>query len=222
MDREAWQHIILRPRAESPISSTISPAPKRKEEPLATKPRRPAARSARKAAPRRPPRPARAKAAARKPPARPPARPAATRTAAAARAADDRRRKDPQSLRLRALEPSLTADDLERSVRFYTTALGFFVSERWEDKGVLKGVMLKAGVCTIGLSQDDWSKGRGRKKGEGMRIWCQTAQDIDALAARIKAAGGKLTEEPRDQPWGARSLSVDDPDGFHLTIYNEG
>ena len=112
-------------------------------------------------------------------------------------------------------------DDLARSVRFYTDALGFFLSERWEDKGVLKGVMLKAGVCTLGLSQDDWSKGRGRKKGEGFRIWCQTGQDIDALAARIKAAGVKLAEEPRDQPWGARSLSVDDPDGFHLTIYRE-
>jgi uncharacterized glyoxalase superfamily protein PhnB len=112
-------------------------------------------------------------------------------------------------------------DDLQRSIRFYTEALGFFLSERWEDKGVLKGVMLKAGTCTLGLSQDDWSKGRDRKKGEGFRIWCQTGQDIDALAARIKAAGVKLAEEPKDQPWGARSLSVDDPDGFHLTIYRE-
>jgi uncharacterized glyoxalase superfamily protein PhnB len=193
---------------------------------MATKPRRPAARSARKAPPRRrPARPARKKAA-RTPAARArqeaPAKPAAkTQTPAWRRPADDRRRRDPQSLRLRALEPSLTADDLQRSVRFYTGALGFFVSERWEDKGVLKGVMLKAGVCTIGLSQDDWSKGRDRKKGEGMRIWCQTAQDIDALAARIKSAGVKLTEEPKDQPWGARSLSVDDPDGFHITIYRE-
>ena len=51
------------------------------------------------------------------------------------------------------------------------------------DGGVLRGVMLKAGACDLGLSQDDWAKGRDRKKGEGMRIWCQTAQDIDALAA---------------------------------------
>jgi lactoylglutathione lyase len=193
---------------------------------MANKPRRPAARSARKAAPRpRPSRPARkknARAQAARARNSAPAKPAAAaRTPAWRRPADDRRRKDPQSLRLRALEPSMTVDDLERSVRFYTEALGFFVSERWVDGGVLKGVMLKAGVCTLGLSQDDWSKGRDRKKGEGFRIWCQTAQDIDALAARIKSAGVKLTEEPRDQPWGARSLSLDDPDGFHLTIYRE-
>lgn len=167
------------------------------------------------------------KAPARKAAARPPAARAKAgpppKTAARPRAAapGDRRRADPQSLRLRAIEPSMTVNDLERSVRFYTEALGFFVAERWEDKGVLKGVMLKAGVCTLGLSQDDWSKGKDRKKGEGFRIWCQTAQDVDALAARIKSAGVKLTEEPTTQPWGARTLSVDDPDGFHLTIYRE-
>ena len=133
----------------------------------------------------------------------------------------ERRRQERETLRLRSLEPSLTVDDLARSVHFYTDVLGFIVGDRWTDGGVLRGVMLKAGVCELGLSQDDWAKGRNRKKGEAVRISCQTAQDIDALAARIKAAGGHLTEEPTDHPWGRRSLSVDDPDGFHLTIYNK-
>ena len=84
--------------------------------------------------------------------------------------------------------------------------------------------MLKAGACQLNLSQDDWARGRDRKKGEGLRIWCRTAQDIDRLGARIKAAGGHLTAEPNDQPWGGRSLSVDDPDGYHLELveYNGG
>ena len=133
----------------------------------------------------------------------------------------ERRRQPLETLRLRSLEPSLTVDDLERSLRFYTDVLGFIVSDRWTDGGVLRGVMLKAGVCELGLSQDDWAKGRNRKKGEAVRISCQTAQDIDALAARIKAGGGRLTEEPQDTAWGTRSLSVDDPDGFHLTIYRK-
>jgi predicted enzyme related to lactoylglutathione lyase len=81
--------------------------------------------------------------------------------------------------------------------------------------------MLKAGTCQIGLSQDDWAKGRDRQRGVAVRIWCTTAQDIDALAGRIKAAGGKLTQEPKDEPWGGRSISIDDPDGFHLTIYRD-
>jgi uncharacterized glyoxalase superfamily protein PhnB len=143
-----------------------------------------------------------------------------TRKAAGARTRE-RRRQERETLRLRSLEPSLTVDDLTKSLRFYTEVLGFFEGERWTEGGTLRGVMLKAGVCELGLSQDDWAKGRNRKKGEGIRISCQTVQDIDALSARIKETGGRLTEEPTDTAWGTRSLSVDDPDGFHLTIYKK-
>lgn len=130
------------------------------------------------------------------------------------------RRKSPlETLRLRAIEPGFTVNDLDRSLRFYTDVLGFIVAQRWtSDAGVLQGVSLKAGVCQLNLSQDDWAKGRSREKGVAVRIYCHTAQDIDAIAARIKAAGGHLTEGPKDQPWGARTLGVDDPDGFHITM----
>lgn len=153
-----------------------------------------------------------------------PSRPRPKKTASRKRSAKvtkDRRRYKPETLRLRSFQPGLTVNDLGQSMRFYGEVLGFVVGERWSDAGVLRGVSLKAGVCRLGLSQDDWSKGRDRKKGEGVRIWCGTAQDIDALARRIKAAGGRLTEEPKDQSWGVRSFSVDDPDGYHLTIYQE-
>jgi predicted enzyme related to lactoylglutathione lyase len=134
----------------------------------------------------------------------------------------DRRQNKPETLRLRSFEPSFTVSDLERSVRFYTDVLGFIVGERFtDDRGAARGVMLKAGTCQLGLSQDDWAKGRDRQRGVAVRIWCTTAQDIDELAARIKARGGKLTQEPKDESWGGRSLSIDDPDGFHLTIYRE-
>jgi len=130
-------------------------------------------------------------------------------------------RRQPESLRLRSFSPSFTANDLKASVAFYTNALGFTVGETWTDGGELRGVTLKAGTCELSLSQDDWAKGRDRKKGEAVRIWCEAVQDIDALAARIQAAGGRLIEEPTTHEWGVRSLSVDDPDGFHLTIYRE-
>ena len=130
-------------------------------------------------------------------------------------------RRSPASLRLRTIIPSFTVNDLPRSLAFYTEALGFIVKERWNEGGVLRGVMLKAGVCELGLSQDDWAKGRDRKKGEGVRIWCETAQDVDALAARVKAAGYARTEEPHDQ-WGGRNFSLDDPDGFHITVHRNG
>lgn len=181
--------------------------------------RKPAKKTARPAAKRRPAAKTKRASARRAKPAASLAKPPA-KAALVPRLPKDRRK--PETLRVRAIAPGITADDLARSTKFYTDVLGFLVSERWTDsRGALRGVMLKAGACEIGLSQDDWAKGRNRAKGVGMRLWCETGQDIDELAARIRAAGGKLSEEPTTQAWGARSLSVIDPDGIHLTIFRE-
>jgi uncharacterized glyoxalase superfamily protein PhnB len=121
------------------------------------------------------------------------------------------------ALQAKNITPSLTADDLQRSITFYE-GLGFGVEERWEDNGTLTGVMMMAGQTHIGLSQDDWKKGRDRVKAVGMRIFIGTDQDVDQLAARAKDAGISLDAEPHDTPWGSRAFEVTDPDGFKLTI----
>ena len=121
------------------------------------------------------------------------------------------------ALQAKTMMPSLTVDDVQASIRFFE-GLGFAVEERWEDNGTLNGVMLRAGDARIGLSQDDWKKGRDRKKGVGMRIFIETAQNIDDLAARARQAGVKLEAEPHDTEWGSRAFEVTEPSGFMLTI----
>ena len=81
--------------------------------------------------------------------------------------------------------------------------------------------MLKAGEAQIGLSQDDWKKGRNRQKGVGMRVFIGTAQNVDDLAARAKEAGLTLDAEPHNTPWGSRAFEVTEPSGFKLTISSE-
>jgi|MudIll2142460700_1097286.scaffolds.fasta_scaffold40003_2 uncharacterized glyoxalase superfamily protein PhnB len=130
-------------------------------------------------------------------------------------------RKRPESLRLRSASPSFTVNDIGTSLAFYRDVLRFTVKERWEENGVLRGVELVAGTVSLWLSQDDWKKGRDRVKGQGLRIYCTTVQDVDALAEGIKAQGGTLAEEPKDQPWGGRDFAVTDPDGFTITIASE-
>jgi uncharacterized glyoxalase superfamily protein PhnB len=123
------------------------------------------------------------------------------------------------TLHLSSLVPSFTVDDIHRSISFYE-GLGFSVEERWEDQGTLVGVMVRACDYRIGLSQDDWKKGRDRKKGVGMRIFIGTA-DVDDVAARAKAAGITLDTEPHDTEWKSRAFEVTDPSGFVLTISTE-
>jgi len=122
------------------------------------------------------------------------------------------------ALSLATASPSFTVGDLAKSVAWYTDVVGFVLEERWEEGGVMVGAQLRAGKVRFFVGQDDWKKGRDRKKGEGFRVYCQTTQDLDALARRIVARGGTLDYEPRMQPWGSRDFGVTDPDGFKFTI----
>lgn len=130
------------------------------------------------------------------------------------------KRQQPESLRLRSITPTFTVNDLELSLAWYRDGLGLFVAERWEEGGRLKGVMLKAGACEFGLSQDDFTKGHGRAKGVGFRLWCKSTQDVDAIAGRLRAFGGTIAEEPSDR-WDTYSFTAQDPDGFKITITRE-
>ena len=123
-------------------------------------------------------------------------------------------------LQISSIVPSFTVDDLPTSIAFYE-ALGFTIDERWEDNGTLLGVMLRAGKSQIGLSQDDWKKGRDRTKGIGMRVFLSTTQNVDEIAARARRAGIVLKSEPHDTEWKTRAFEVIDPSGFMWTIGSE-
>jgi catechol 2,3-dioxygenase-like lactoylglutathione lyase family enzyme len=114
------------------------------------------------------------------------------------------------------LAPILTVNDLAKSLHFYE-GLGFSIEERYEREGKLNGARMVAGQARVNLTQDDWGKGRDRVKGTGMRLFIPVEQEIDALAATVKAAGLALESGPDDNPWG-RSFTLTDPDGFRITV----
>ena len=123
------------------------------------------------------------------------------------------------ALNAKSILAGLTVDDLGKSITFYE-ALGFSVTQRWDQDGVLASVML-AGALELGLNQDDWKKGRNRQKGIGTRLNIETTQSIDAIAASVKAAGFALDVEPFDTQWKTRQFELTDPSGFKLTVSSE-
>jgi uncharacterized glyoxalase superfamily protein PhnB len=130
-----------------------------------------------------------------------------------------RDRKQPETLRLKSVMPSLTVGDVAASLTWYRDVVGFFVAEEITDAdGNLNGARLRAGDVGLLLVQDDFAKGRDRRKGVGLRLYCETRQDVDGLAAEIQARGGTLAHPPTDQPWGARDFGLVDPDGFAISI----
>ena len=126
-----------------------------------------------------------------------------------------------EAVQISAIVPTLTVDDLQKSIAFYE-ALGFAIDERWEEKGTLLGVMMKAGRTQIGLNQDDWKKGRDRKKGIGVRLSVSTTSgNVDEIAKRARNAGITLKSEPHETEWESRAFEVVDPSGFLLTVYSD-
>ncbi len=115
---------------------------------------------------------------------------------------------------------SLTCADLGASVRWYTQVLGFAVDQQYEHEGKVVAAVIAAGDCRLVLNQDDGKLGWDRIKGQGFYLQINVARpaDVDAAAARIKAAGGTLLNEPEDRPWGARMFQFKDPDGFKLGV----
>jgi len=124
-------------------------------------------------------------------------------------------------LELQSITPFLTANDLQASIAWYRDILGFSVAEEYKMNDKVMGVRMQAGAVQLMIGQDDFAKGRDRVKGVALRFYFQTNQDIDELAAAVRERGGKLTQEPTDQPWGRRDFAVVDPDGFTISITSD-
>lgn len=115
---------------------------------------------------------------------------------------------------------SLTCKDLEASIAWYRDALGFNVAHSFEHEGKVTAAVIVAGNVRIVLNQDDGKLGWDRIKGQGfyLQVNVATASDVDAAAARLKAAGWTLLDEPADRYWGARMFQFRDPDGFKFGV----
>ncbi len=130
------------------------------------------------------------------------------------------KRAEPESLRARSLQASLTVKDMQKSLDWYTRVVGFHLDEKYEREGKLVAASLKAGDVRVLIGQDDGAKGWERVKGEGISFMLTTTQSVDDIAKRVKAAGGTLESEPADA-WGRRAFSLRDPDGFKMVISSE-
>jgi lactoylglutathione lyase len=103
--------------------------------------------------------------------------------------------------------PILLVDDVTQASRFYCSTLGFEETYRNEDEHGVEFAFLALEPYGIGL-------GRRRDGARDFALWIY-ADDVDAAAADLRAAGAEEVLAPADQPWGERMCSFVDPSG-HL------
>jgi lactoylglutathione lyase len=116
--------------------------------------------------------------------------------------------------------PILTSADLPRLLPFYTDVLGGELVYQFPPEGAAAYVSVRFGKASVGLGHDPAAVRLDSRSTPGqppIALWLYT-DDVDALVAAVREAGGLITEEPADQPWGERVARIEDPDGNQLIL----
>jgi lactoylglutathione lyase len=110
--------------------------------------------------------------------------------------------------------------DLERSTAFYRDVIG--VPFKLQGDGYVEFATDGTRLGLYDRNRLDELTGQdatdpGRPGGEVVFL----VGDVDAEAARLRAAGVSVLRGPVDRPWGHRTLHVEDPDGFVVELAQE-
>lgn len=112
----------------------------------------------------------------------------------------------------------IVATDPARTLEFFTGVLDFDVMFRGPEIG---GLTTLVHVRRRRYQDVLIVPARGPvRAGDGLVVTfgAADADDIDALAERIRVARPSSLEGPEDTPWNTRDLTVTDPDGHRITF----
>lgn len=109
--------------------------------------------------------------------------------------------------------PIVTTHKLRETRAFYTELLGFELSY---DHDCYLGIRAGKGGPELGFMRPDADAPDGFD-GRGITFGI-TVADADAQCARLRARGVAILQPPTDQPWGARSFVIRDPNGVVLYV----
>ncbi len=111
--------------------------------------------------------------------------------------------------------PIVVSADLPRMLPFYTEVLGGEQVYQFPPEGAPAYVSLRFGAAALGLGHDPaYVRDAGSP---AISLWLYV-DDCDAAVEQIRKAGGRITQEAADQPWGEREARAEDPDGNILIL----
>jgi lactoylglutathione lyase len=134
----------------------------------------------------------------------------------------------------------VTVSDMEEALRFYRDGLGLELESRRELEGGYAGSIVGLEIDSIDAvflrvpgsdAQVELFEYRGverhsascRPCDHGAGHFCLYVEDLEALAARLRAAGFSARTEPvaidRGPRAGATVVYAIDPDGYHVELY---
>ena len=114
----------------------------------------------------------------------------------------------------------LEVDNLEESIDFYETGLGFKIDQHRPDADPPM-TTLSVGRLRLTIAQ---RPNPMSKRGKGIYFFL-TVEDVDEFYEFLVAGGIETYDPPQDSGWGGRYFAIMDPNGYRLffvTWYADG
>jgi catechol 2,3-dioxygenase-like lactoylglutathione lyase family enzyme len=126
---------------------------------------------------------------------------------------EDGRPATPRPL-LNSIQAQLFVADIQRSCDFYTNKLGFAVEFVYGDPPNYGQVIRDNAQLNLRVVSEPVFVGDVRKREDllSASITVATANEIEELFLSYEAAGVSFHQELKEEPWGARTFIVSDPD----------
>lgn len=112
-----------------------------------------------------------------------------------------------------AAAPQLLVDDLDRSLAFYESRLGF--GREFVYDGYYAGVARDGAVIHLKCAPKVQADRAHRKAGEHLDAYL-IVQGIRDLHREFEARGAPIVKALEERPWGMLDFYVEDPDGYIL------
>ena len=120
---------------------------------------------------------------------------------------------------LHTVTPHLIMSDTSSALAWYEKALGAEILSRSPGPdGRIMHAEMRIGNSHIYLN-DEMGGGKSLKAlgGSPISLWVYV-DDCDETVAKVREAGGRVVQEPVDEPWGERVARVEDFDGNRVII----
>ncbi len=121
---------------------------------------------------------------------------------------------------LRTVTPYIIVSDPEKALDFYEKALNAKIISKMElEEGQIAHAEFKVGDSVIMMAGDDPGMHLSPQTGEYRSVsFMVYVPDVDAAAEQALAAGMKMVKEVRDQFYGDRTGTFEDPFGHMWTL----
>ncbi len=117
------------------------------------------------------------------------------------------------------LSPLLAVRNMKEAIEFYKNSFGFKMGMAFPDANNPEYVDLsKDGMVLMLIPAENHGISHEEKFGIGVYLYMQIDGDIDEYYEELKKKGVEIAVDIKDESYGVRDFTVEDPDGYKLTF----